>query len=165
MQTLILLTTIENQNSCTCRSTREGRGHLIFAFWNCFWKLLPCPKGKHPAHLSKLLRVLWIQTAEPMVILDSADYEAAGGGPGLHSPGRNLQMLSILMRWMAWCQRQQKCLELTSSPSETKEWTKLFGLDWDLGRDPHGGRLHHLPNVCPALSVPVNWGLGPGEKG
>lgn len=33
-------------------------------------------------HLSKLLRVLWIQTAEPMVILNSADYEAAGGGPG-----------------------------------------------------------------------------------
>lgn len=53
---------------------------MIFVLRNYFWKLLPFPEGKLSVHPSKLLRALWVQTAE-LWSYPAALTETAGSDP------------------------------------------------------------------------------------
>lgn len=63
---------------------------MIFVLRNYFWKLPPFPEGKLSVHPSKLLRALWVQTAE-LWSYPAALTEAAGSDP---TPALSMQKTS-----------------------------------------------------------------------
>lgn len=101
---------------------------MIFAFQSCSWKSCPLPKG---IIMCFFKYELWIKlVAEPRHWTWDA-----GGDPNASTFLKNTYRCCPHL-WSCWTDNyRQVKLELTASgrPSETKDWTASFELDWEPG--------------------------------
>lgn len=124
-----------------------GRTLMIFVFQNCFWKLPSLLEGKLPmlssqAAVSTLNSSGLLSVQSHLTVLTMRQQRTA------QTPAISMQNTSRCHphTWSVWTDIRDKknCLELTASgsPSETKDWTKLFELNWESwSRRPHSWRV------------------------